>query len=145
MATWQFQCYIIPTRVTGENLSLDEITSWEGFPLPSTDIKFLEREKSWSKDILQFGNIDETCIEFSFEKAVLEGMNCRLDLRSLTKQKLIEVINYVQEIGAMFLVEDTICPPDMEIMVEQMKQSIAYHFCKNPLGYIASLNAKKQL
>lgn len=140
MAIWQFQCNIIPTRANIDKLSRDEAISWKGASQPSNKIKFLEQEKSWSKDIIQYGKLDETCIEFIYFDNMLDEINCRLDLRSLTKTELITLIEYVQGIGAMFLVGDMICSPQIEDMLECMKNSKANQYCKNPVEYILSLN-----
>lgn len=140
MAIWQFQCNIIPTRVNIDRLSRDEVISWKGVSQPSHEIKFLEQEKSWSKDIIQYGKLDETCIEFIYIDNMLDEIQCRLDLRSLTKIKLISLIEYVQEIGAMFLVGDMIYLSKIEDILESMKHSKANQYCKNPVDYILSLN-----
>ena len=57
-----------------------------------------------------------------------------------TKNELITLIEYVQGIGAMFLVGDMICSPQIEDMLECMKNSKANQYCKNPVEYILSLN-----
>lgn len=80
MAIWQFQCNIVPARDNIEKLSRDEIILWKDVLHPTYDIEFLEKEKSWSKDIVQYGNIDETCVEFIYNKGRLEEINCRFDL-----------------------------------------------------------------
>ena len=140
MAIWQFQCNIIPIRVNIEKLSRDEMISWKGVSQPAHEIKFLEQEKSWSKDIIQYGKSDETCIEFIYTDNILEEIDCRLDLRSLTKIKLGLLVEYVQEIGAIFLVGDKIYLPKEENMLEVIKNSKANQYCKNPEDYILSLN-----
>ena len=56
MAIWQFQCNIIPARLNFDRLSHDEMISWKGIPLPPHNLKFLEQEDSWSKDIIQMEN-----------------------------------------------------------------------------------------
>ncbi len=140
MAIWQFQCNIIPTRVNVNRLSRDEVISWKGVSQPSHKITFLEQEKSWSKDIIQYGKSEETCIEFIYIDNMLDEISCRLDLRSLTKTNLISLIEYVQEIGAMFLVGDMIYSPQIEDMLESMRNSAANQYCKNPVDYILSLN-----
>lgn len=145
MAIWQFQCNIIPSRYSNDKLSRDEIISWKGISQPSHDIEFLEREKSWSNDIIQYGKTEETCIEFIYVDDTLEEIGCQLDLRSLTKQNFFLLIEYVQKIEAMFLVGDMIYPPKVEVMVEVMKHSKANQYCRNPLEYIVSLNDTKQL
>lgn len=140
MAIWQFQCNIIPSRGNIYRLSHDEVISWKGVPQPSHGIKFLEQEKSWSKDIIQYGKSDETCIEFIHIDDMLDEINCRLDLRSLTKTKLVLLVEYVQEIGVMFLVGDIIYSPKVEDMLEVIKNSKANQYCKNPVDYILSIN-----
>ena len=145
MAIWQFQCNIIPTRLNIDRLSRDEMISWKGVSQTPHEINFLEQEESWSKDIIQYGKSDETCIEFMYIDNRLEEINCRLDLRNLTKTNLILLIEYVQEIGAMFLVGDMVCLPKIEVMLEIMKKSRANQFCKNPVEYILSQNEKLEV
>ena len=140
MSIWQFQCNIIPARVNIDGLSRDEIISWKGETQPSHEVTFLEQEKSWSKDIIQYGKSDETCIEFFYIDNMLDEIDCRLDLRRFTKTKLILLVEYVQEIGAVFLVGDMIYAPKVEDLLEAMKNSKANQYCKNPMNYILSLN-----
>ena len=140
MAIWQFQCNIIPARVNFDRLSRDKIVSWKGETQPSNEVTFLEQEKSWSKDIIQYGKSGETGIEFIYIDNMLDEIDCRLDLRRLTKTELILLVEYVQEIGAMFLVGDMIYAPKVESLLEAMKNSKANQYCKNPMNYILSLN-----
>lgn len=145
MAIWQFQCNIIPARLNVDGVSRDEMISWKGVSKPPHELKFLKQEESWSKDIIQYGKSDETCIEFMYIDNILDEVSCRLDLRSLTKTNLISLIEYVQEIGAMFLVGDKIYSPQIEDMLEIMKKSRANQFCKNPVEYILSQNEKLEV
>lgn len=140
MAIWQFQCNIIPLRGNIDKLSRDEMISWQDISQSIINVDFLEREKSWSTDIVQYGNIDETCIEFIYDKGKLEEINCKLDLRTLTKYLFIQIIDYVKSIGACFLVEDKIYPPKLESMIPIMKQSKANRYCESPLEYFESVN-----
>jgi len=140
MAIWQFQCNIIPARVNIDRLSRNEIISWKGETQPSHEVTFLEQEKSWSKDIIQYGKSGETCIEFIYIDNMLDEIDCRLDLRKFTKTKLILLVEYVQEIGAMFFAGDMIYAPKVENLLEAMKNSKANQYCKNPMNYLLSLN-----
>lgn len=140
MAVWQFQCNIIPSRENIDKLSRNEMISWKGISQPIINIDFLEREKSWSTNIVQYGNIDGTCIEFIYDKDELKEINCRLDLRTLTKHDFSQIIGYVQNIGACFLVGEKIYPPKLESMILIMKQSTANQYCKSPLEYFKSIN-----
>lgn len=139
MAVWQFQCYIIPMRENFEGLNYDEIITWKDVPQPAIDIDFLENEKSWSTDIILYGKMDETCIEFYYDINELDEIFCRLDLRSLTKDIFIKIIKYVEDIGACFYIDEKIYQPQLEIMRDVMKQSTANQYCKNPLEYFTSI------
>lgn len=145
MAAWQFLCNIIPSRENIDNLSRNEMISWLGISPPIIDIDFLDCKKSWSTDIVQYGNIDETCIEFFYDKDKLEEINCRLDLRTLTKHIFIQIVEYVQSIGAMFLVGDKVYPPKFEVMVEVIQHSEANRFCNNPPEYFLSLDGIEEM
>lgn len=140
MAIWQFQCNIIPLREKSDNLSRDEMISWKDIPQPITNIDFLEYQKSWSTNIVQYGKIEETCIEFIYDKEELEEIECRLDLRTLTRKKLIQIVEYVKNISALFFVDDKVYSPEMETMLEIMKHSKANQYCKKPIEYVASTN-----
>ncbi len=140
MAVWQFQCNIIPLRENIDKLSHNELISWHDVSQSISEIDFLEREESWSIDIVQYGNIDETCIEFIYEKNKLEEINCRMDLRALTKHNLIQIVDYVKDVGACFLVDDKIYLPDLENIIPIIKQSTANLYCKSPLEYLNSIN-----
>lgn len=78
-------------------------------------------------------------LQVGYDKGMLEEMDCRLDLRNLTKQKLNSLIKYVKEIEGMFFVDGEMYPAEVEIMVEVMKRSKANRYCKNPLEYFLSL------
>lgn len=140
MAIWQFKCNIIPSRENVDELSYNEILSWKGISCPTISINFLEQKKSWSTNIVQYGKIDETCIEFIYREDKLQEIFCRLDLRTLSKNDFIQVIKYVQDIKAWFLVENKIYLPKLEIMTEVMKRSQANQYCKNPLEYFSTIN-----
>lgn len=139
MAVWQFQCNIVPLRENIDMLSHNEMISWHDVSQPISEIDFLEREDSWSIDIVQYGNIDETCIEFIYEKNKLEEINCRMDLRTLTKYNLIQIVDYVKSVGACFLIDDKIYLPDLENIIPIIKQSTANLYCKSPLEYLNSI------
>ena len=137
MAVWQFQCFIIPFIKDANKLGKDEMISWKNVEKPLIYPDFLGCEKSWSIDIIQYGHIDKTCIEFIYEE-----INCRLDLRTLTKHNLARIVEYVQSIEACFLVNDKICLPKLEMIVSFMEQSEANQYCKSPLEYFKYIDKK---
>ena len=52
---------------------------------------------------------------------------------------LDQIVEYVKNIEACFLVEDMIYPPEIQTMISVLMKSRANEFCRNPLGYIKSL------
>lgn len=139
MAIWQFQCNIAPKRENMAQRNGEEKISWKGIESPHCEIVFLAEEKSWSKDILQFGKTDETCIQFIYTENTLDRINCRLDLRSLTKDKLEKILQYVESINAVFIYEEKSYPPQMKKIDELLKKSKAYEYCKDPVKFLESI------
>lgn len=142
MAIWQFDCYIIPKKnvLTNVCMDSDEILTWGTQSALIEKIDFLEKQKSWSSKISQYGKIDETCIEFFYEKGFLMEINCRFDLRSLSKKMLKEILDYVEKIEGMIFYEDKIYYPRLDVIIELMKNSKANKFCQNPINYFEELS-----
>ena len=137
MALWQFDFYIVPRErcVIVEDLGNEDILSWKQDDISSIEIDFLEKEKSWTKDIVQYGKADETCIQFLYEDKIFEEISCRFDLRSLSKKMLEKILAYIQKIEGMIFYEGKIYYPNIEEIVEIMKKSNANKFCQNPRNY----------
>ncbi|MCM1091027.1 MAG: hypothetical protein NC092_00695 [Butyrivibrio sp.] len=142
MAIWQFDFYIIPKKDMSENLFLDTdaILNWEMKGTSIEKIDFLEKQKSWSNKISQYGNCDETCIEFGYEEDILMTIFCRLDLRSLSKKMLEDIFDYVRGIDGMVFHEGKIYYPDIGAMIELIRKSEANRFCQNPMKYIEEIS-----
>lgn len=137
MALWQFDFYIVPKEkcVAGVDSSNEDILSWKQNSISSIRIDFLERQTSWTKDIVQYGKEDETCIRFLYADGIMEEVNCRFDLRSLSKKMLEKILAYIQKIEGMIFYEGKIYHPNIEEVVELMKKSNANKFCQNPRNY----------
>lgn len=144
MAIWQFDCYIIPKKNVTANIGLesDEIFIWGKQTAAIEKIDFLEKQKSWSPKISQYGKSDETCIEFFYEKAILIEIYCRLDLRSLSKKILEKILGYAQEIDGMIFYENKIYTPKIDEIVEVLKKSNANKFCQNPPHFFEEMYHK---
>jgi len=138
VAIWQVYCNIVPIRDNMTQLTQDQIISWKGISNSLPEINFLKSEESWSEDIIQYGKIDETCIEFIYDE-VLEEIACRFDLRNLTKMELDSIIEYVQKNNAVFFAEDHLFMSERNELLEFFKQSEAFNFCTNPSEFIKSL------
>ena len=67
-------------------------------------------------------------------------MSCRLDLRSLSKKMLKEILAYVEKKGGMIFYEGKIYSPDINEIIELMKKSKANKFCQNPMNFFEDLS-----
>lgn len=137
MALWQFDFYIVPRErcVIVEDLENEDILSWKQDNISLIRIDFLEKQTSWTKDIVQYGKEDETCIQFLYTDGILVEVNCRLDLRSISKKMLEKILAYIQKIEGMIFYEEKMYYPNIEEVVELMRKSKANEFCQNPRNY----------
>lgn len=137
MALWQFDFYIVPRErcVIVENLESKDILSWKQNSISLIEIDFLEKTPSWTEDIVQYGKADETCIQFLYEDEALEEISCRFDLRSLSKKMLEKILDYIERINGMVFYEGKIYAPEINEIIELMKNSKANKFCQNPINF----------
>lgn len=142
MALWQFDFYIVPREksVIVEDLENEDILSWKQDDISLIEIDFLEKETSWTKDIVQYGKADETCIQFLYEDEVLEEINCRFNLRSLSKKMLEKILDYVEKKEGMIFYEGKIYAPQIDEIIELMKSSKVNKFCQNPINFFEKLS-----
>lgn len=142
MAVWQFDFNVVPKEKSfiAEKICSEDILSWKQENISSVEINFLEKQTSWSKDIIQYGKEDETCIQILYEDEKLEEISCRLDLRSLSKKMLKEILDYVEKIGGMIFYEEKVYSPKLDEIIELMKSSNANKFCQNPINYFEKLS-----
>ena len=144
MAIWQFSCHVIPkeNEDISNDLDFDEILEWRKQGTSTEKIDFLDKRKSWSDEISQYGKEDETCIEFIYDNEVLMEIHCRLDMRSLTKEMLKKILNFVEEIDGLIFYEGEIYSPNMSEIIEIIKKSRATRFCKDPIKFLQELENK---
>lgn len=137
MALWQFDFYIVPRErcVIVENLESKDILSWKQNSISLIEIDFLEKTPNWTEDIVQYGKADETCIQFLYEDEALEEISCRFDLRSLSKKMLEKILDYIERINGMVFYEGKIYAPEINGIIELMKNSKTNKFCQNPINF----------
>lgn len=142
MALWQFDFHIVPRRrcVIVEDLDDEDILSWKQDEISSIEISFLVRKASWTEDIVQYGELDGTCIEFLYEDRKLEEISCRFDLRVLSKKLLKEILDFAEKIDGMIFYEGKIYAPKLDEVVELIKNSKANKFCQNPINFFEELS-----
>lgn len=153
MANWQFGFVIAPEEKILEknksysgNLKIDdveEIMSWEGYFLVESSLeeisKILKPTKSWTDSIRQYGSLEETCIELCYEGNILVELSVRLDLRSMTRDILESVVNFIKiNKGIIVTRAGSLVKPVIDDVTKEIKRSDAYSYVKNPIEYLTS-------
>ncbi len=146
MALWHFSFLIVSNKKSPENMSIDQLCEWEPKEL-ALSIEYLQNilpiEKSWSSAIKQYGNHDGTNIKIVFDNQQIVEISCSLDLRTLTKSLLAQVLQYIELIQGNILYNGIVYEPTMEKIIALMKQSDAGQFCTNPREYLDKLSKSK--
>jgi len=101
MALWQYTFYILPggfdERMRFENSGegFDDSQYWLPKKIKSSFFEsiriFLPERRSWSKNIVLYGNQDSNCVEVLLKEGVVESVSFRLDFIS-------DYFNIVQKI-----------------------------------------------
>jgi len=143
MALWQFDFWIIPMNRKKENFQEDEILSWKKEKINIDINKFFENilkeEASWSEHIKQYGEGDKTCIKLRVEDNKIDEISCRLDLRSLSKDQLEKILDYISKIKGEIFYKGEIYPASFESIKNLIKESEAAKFCVNPQQYFEEI------
>lgn len=101
MAIWQLGFYLIPIETITDKLPfkqfLDEsLLEWKSKRIDRNSQKKLSNhlpmEKSWSNTILQYGNIESTCIEIATD---IVTIRVRLDLARITREVYESVLDFI--------------------------------------------------
>lgn len=152
MAIWQYDFWIVPKdealKKYGNVLSIPiendfiEVIPWKKGRLQ--DIKqisqILKQEKSWSNDIIQYGNIEGTCVQLFLGQHDFD-IKIRLDLCNLKRNTFLAIVKFIQEKEAMILTsEGRLLCPDLEKFVSDIRTSREYKFVKNPMGYLNTID-----
>ncbi|MBP3199723.1 MAG: hypothetical protein J6N21_22385 [Butyrivibrio sp.] len=137
MAIWQVDFSVIDKNKRYDD---EDICYWVKEPNNAFDIAFLDKCESWSEDIIQYGDLQKTCIELLVENGKIVEINVRLDLRTLTKDLLMNVIDYIIRLNANVYFQNKIVIPSVNNVCNIIINSNAYKYCNNPLSYIDDLN-----
>lgn len=119
MAVWQYSLTIIPKasmlngyiikRYSGDGLFRDNIY-WEKVPTPAFflyDIEnILPRSKSWSKDLLLFGDLESNCFEVYCENEYIKSVSFRIDFTSDFVKILRNIVRFVKRKDLILLDEN---------------------------------------
>ena len=132
MAIWQVSFNAIDKDKKNND---EDIFYWDKEPINVYDITFLKKCDSWTNDIKQYGDLQETCIELLEENGKIVEVSVRLDLRTLTKDLLIHILDYINRLDANIYYQKEILIPSMDNIKKIIMGSDAYKYCDNPLNY----------
>ena len=132
MAIWQVSFNAIDKDKKNND---EDIFYWNKEPINVYDITFLKKCDSWTNDIKQYGDLQETCIELLEENGRIVEVSVRLDLRTQTRDLLIHILDYINRLDANIYYQKEILIPSMDNIKKIIMASDAYKYCHNPLNY----------
>lgn len=96
---------------------------------------------SWSDEASMFGTEDGNKIEIWKEGDV----NCRLDMRNPDLEILEAIIRSARKNRCLVLSHHShrVLESDINAILEDIHESSAYRFCKDPEGYLSSLKPRE--
>jgi hypothetical protein len=108
MAIWQYTVELIPKRALPDLgafgfITLDDYDNldyWKNFDLQLEYFDLLtsglKRSKSWSDEIVLFGDNDSTCIQIFLDLDKISGIDVQIDIRTNYSSILNAVIEFCQ-------------------------------------------------
>ncbi|WP_157256781.1 hypothetical protein [Paenibacillus sp. Soil750] len=144
MGLWQTRFFIVKeSNIVIEEEHEEEMLLWGESPLNSDSLlsisKSLHQEKSWSDERIQYGKIDGTCLEISYDGNIISEITCRIDVRNISLEILREIVDFMVINKARILISETIYDASLDSIALTIKQSNAYRFCKDPLAFLNDL------
>ncbi len=142
MAIWQHKLFLLPKEELESyfgnsaepNINMtdfDNIDWWkyreiniEAFSVFSNVLK---KEDSWSKNIIQYGNLDSTCIELILENSKIVEASTRIDLRKNNETFIKILMSFALNNDLVFLSckkKLNIVYPNEHNIKEEIKESI---------------------
>ena len=154
MAIWQFDLYFVSEGlakrrgvIAGTQIAstqCDELLHQNIERLPAEAInqlkEVLEVGKSWSESLDVFGDLESTCITCLKEQHGIIEIKARLDLRTITCEILVAILNFAKAINCLLLTDEyKVINPTLVELKDEIRLSSAYLFVKDPRGFIEGL------
>jgi len=168
MATWHFRFHLVPRA--GILLYYEELPEiLRGFSLPPDDSFLLANEEDspdyWkgtldqeeigrkfagfmsaretrSKGVLRFGSDDGN-------RVTVWGndISVAIDMRKVDLSLIVDILDIGRELDCMVVVipTDRVVPPQLSALLAEMRDSIAFRFCDDPIGTLKKLAEERGL
>ena len=137
MAIWQVAFHLCKEN---ENIQLTD-------PQFCESLKAVEKEfpieKSWSKYIRQYGNLESTCIEIGTEDVYTDEISVRLDIRTVSKEQVQLICDFANKNGLLMCYKDKTFVADFETVKNILGHSDAKRSLIDPAGFFAELEQKQ--
>jgi hypothetical protein len=116
MAIWQYKLYFLPEEevrsyfpndgALSEN-AFNEVQWWKYRQLYTSNFTYVTPElplrKSWSDDIILFGELDSNCFEVLTESGIVVEASARIDLRADYRDMITLVCQFGQDNNLLLL------------------------------------------
>lgn len=160
MAIWQFWITFVPRKNLIDRFGdiprdIDADVIWSenlesGVDLPNNYEDFLsclgkmERLK-WTPECYNWGDYDNgTHISIDFQDKSKISVDARFHVGEWNEEFAKKVLEFAVLCDCLLLTKnENIIEPDLDLFIEEMKNSNSYRFCKNPVEYLQSEEVKQ--
>lgn len=156
MAAWQFDLYLAPkARMIAEfgeiptsvgPIRAHEAEWWKGVELPTsfeqfTKEVFPEREYR-APTMREWGNTASDCLRLTIDEGKPDDLFARIDVRRRNSHFVEKLIVFASRHECVFVIPDgTVLRPEVGILLQEIRQSRAASFVKNPEQYLDDLGS----
>lgn len=96
----------------------------------------LKRYKSWSSNIIQYGRIDDTCVEVFCEQKTIREISIRINLMSITPKELDSIISFMNLNNLHIIKNNNIVTATRKVLTDIMKESMAFKYLSDTNKYL---------
>jgi hypothetical protein len=156
MATWQFDCLLVPRDTwhcnPGDPSTLFQEgaapfwSAWSG-PAVRRELQGLgPPTPTWTNSIVLWGEEDKTCVSLDLEGDVVEDLRVRVDMRQPKTDLLMALLAIAQRQGWLLITENReVLEPDAGAIARAAEASDAARFAADPRTFLAELHMRQFL
>lgn len=158
MATWQFTIALIPRAWSNQpGNTVESLYTEDGYDTAKCWAKhqpksgwrtavssFLPEGKSWSNNLLLWGDDKKTDVQAWYSDSVLESITVRIDLRGEVQPVLERLVKLSEELECILFWPEghAFLHPRILELKRAILQSRPYSFVKNPEAFLQRLDAE---
>lgn len=158
MAVWHFDLQLMPDEIVPDAPACIDLAivedgletfNWWLPHQPQCDYRQLIARTfatldSWCSALLRWGSEDRVLVEAFMENAILEGIGIRVDMRSIDRESVAEIVHLATQLKCHLYVMETqqIVPPEVEALLPHLLRSRAVEFVCDPKRLIRRLSGE---